>query len=194
MTMVPRALRAFALATLISTGTNAFAATAQSNSPSLPPPPNVFATLSEEQLLGQLSERQRALVGAARDARERFLALTDASDIQLQSISGGAVDAGSASNQSATLALQLYEATILAADRRLRSKEAGVRPRDRLFKRFEQRLTKQIALLKTIVLEIAPEHFDAGRAAADTAKRLRLAALASAIDADPSILRAPDDE
>jgi hypothetical protein len=175
---------------LVSTG--APAATGQSSPPSIPPPPNVFTSFTEEQLLAQLSERQRALVAAARDSRERFVAFVDASDLQLQSISTNTPTAGT--NQSPTLALQLYEATIIAADRRLRSKEAAVRPRDRLYKRFEQRLTKQLGQLKTILLEIAPEHFDAGRAATDTAKRLRLAALASAIDADPNILRAPDDE
>jgi hypothetical protein len=129
-----------------------------------------------------MPDRQRALIAAARTPRDRFAALVDASDLQLQEIAAAPGDA-------ASFKLQLYEATILAANRRLRSREAAVPPRDRLFKRFEQRLTRQIAALKTLLLDLDAEHVDAGRAASDTAKKLRLAALSSAIDADASILR-----
>jgi hypothetical protein len=161
---------------------------AQNPPPDIPPPPNVLASFSEEQLLGQMTERQRALVSAARNPRERFVALVDASDLQLQDVAAGA------SGASTTLTLQLYEATILMADRRLRSPEAAVKPRDRLFKRFEQRLNGQLLLFKAIMLDLAPEHVDAGRQAIRTAKKIRLDALASAIDADPSILRRSDDD
>jgi hypothetical protein len=190
--MIGNGLRALACSVLLSTGSVATAPTAPSFLQDIPPPPNVFATLPEEQLIAQMTERQRALLAPARNARERFTALTDVSDLQLQEISTPTQPA--VQGQTTTLAFQLYEATILAADRRLRSKEAAVRPRDRLFKRFEQRLTQQIRSLKTILLEVGPEHVDAGKAASSTAKRLRLAALASAIDADPSILRGTEDE
>jgi hypothetical protein len=190
--MIANGLRTLACGVLLSSATVAAAPIARPSFQDIPPPPNVFATLSEEQLVAQMTDRQRALLTPARNARERFWALTDVSELQLHEISAPTQPA--AQGQTTTLALQLYEATIIAADRRLRSKEAAVRPRDRLFKRFEQRLTQQIRLLKNIVLEIGPEHVDAGKAASLTAKRLRLAALASAIDADPSILRNSEDE
>jgi hypothetical protein len=189
--MIRHALRACAFAALVPVAVSAAAPPIQFPPPDLPPPPNVFASLPEEQLVAQMPERQRTLVGAARNARERFIALTNVSDLQLQELANPTA-APPAAGQSITFSFQLYEATILAADKRLRSKESAVRPRDRLFKRFEQQLRLQIQLLKTILLDVAPEHLDAAKAASSTAKKLRLAALASAIDADPMILRDAD--
>ena len=150
-----------------------------------PPPPENFVPVTEADVLARLPDRERALVASETAPRDRFERYVEISDLRLDDV-GARLDAQAA---SVVEPLLLYEAVIRVADQLLRSKEARVPPRDKRFKRFERRLGKQIALLESMVAEMSYEDSPTGAAVLATAKRLKAAALNSALDVD--ILEAP---
>jgi hypothetical protein len=120
--------------------------------------------------------------------RDRFEALLEVSDLRLADV-GSKLDAHAASISDALL---LYRAVVIAADRRLRSPEANVAPRDKRYKVFERRLNKQLALLKSLSADLSANDIDTGTAVTETVKRLRVAALHSALDSN--VLDASEDQ
>jgi hypothetical protein len=151
-----------------------------------PAPPNLYTSLTEAELVAQLPERERTHCDARRDPRDRYEALLAAADSLLARAQVEAQAQGAVAST-----LQLYEAVVMAADRRLRSPEAAVKPRDRLFKRYERRLADHLKALKPIVATLAHQEFDTGTAVAATVARLRVGALNSALDIDDNILQVP---
>jgi len=159
------------------------ASSAQRQAPDVPaPPPPVedFVTLTEPEVLAKLPERERAMVERSPAARDKFEALLEVSDLQLADI-GSKLDAHVPSVSDSLL---LYRAVVIAADRRLRSPEAKVEPRDKRYKNFERRLNKQLALLRAFFTELPANDVDTGTAVTETVKRLRVAALHSALDSN----------
>jgi hypothetical protein len=150
-----------------------------------PPPPENFTPVSIADVLARLPERERAMVAEKGSARDRFERLVEVSDLRLADV-GAQLDARA---PSVVEGLLLYEAVIRVADQTLRSDEAKVPPRDKRFKRFERRLGRQISTLQSMLDELSYEDSPTGAAVLETARRLRAAALNSALDVD--ILEAP---
>lgn len=173
-----------ALATLTFLG----GAAAAQNGEIPPPPPvqdyNLIASLPDAEIIARLPQPQRDAVGRQREVRGRFDALLDASDALL-------VEARTkldANQQGAITSLFLYEAVLLCADRQIRCPAAKVPPRDRLFKKFERKLSSQIGSVKALATLMDFSDVDGANAVGDSIGRLRLAALNSALDIDPAIL------
>jgi hypothetical protein len=150
-----------------------------------PPPPDNFAPVTEADVLARLPDRERAMVTSGASPRDRFERLVEVSELRLADI-GTKLDARA---PSVVDALLLYEAVIRVADQLLRSKEAKVPPRDKRFKRFERQLGRQISMLEPMLAELSYDETPTGAAVLATARRLRVAALNSALDVE--ILSAP---
>lgn len=148
--------------------------------PPPPPPAENFVRLSEAEILTRLPERERERVEREQGARDKFEALLDVSDERLDDL-GDRIDAGAGSLSDGLI---LYQSILLAADDRLRSPEANVKPRDKRFKKFERELNKQLGLLRAIVADLPYEDAATGVAVLETVERLRAAALNSALDVD----------
>jgi hypothetical protein len=176
-------LAAVAAVTLLAGATPA-------QSPELPPPPpvvehNILLGLPEAELLSRLPETQRTMVSTQSNPRGRFNVLLDASDALL----ADAKTRFDGDQRGALNALFLYEAVLVCADKCLRSTEAKVPPRDKLFKKFERRLSAQTNALRTVQNLVALGDAAAARSVGDAVTRLRIAALNSALDIDPGILK-----
>jgi hypothetical protein len=150
-----------------------------------PPPPENFAPVTEAEVLARLPERERAMVASSASPRDRFERFVEVSELRLADI-GSKLDARA---PSVVESLLLYEAVIRVADQLLRSKEAKVPPRDKRFKRFERQLGRQISMLAAVMGQLSYEDSPTGTAVLATARRLRVAALNSALDVE--ILTAP---
>ena len=150
-----------------------------------PPPPENFVPVTEADVLARLPERERAIVVRDSMPRDRFERFVEVSELRLADL-GAKLDAHA---PSVVESLLLYEAVIRVADQVLRSKEAKVPPRDKRFKRFERQLGRQIGMLESMLDELSYEDGPTGAAVLATARRLRAAALNSALDVD--ILEAP---
>lgn len=178
--LAPCAAVVLLLAALSASGS---ASSAQKPAPDVPPPPppvEDFVALTEPEVLAKLPERERAMVERSPAPRDRFEALLEVSDLRLADV-GSKLDAHVPSVSDSLL---LYRAVVLAADRRLRSPEAKVEPRDKRFKNFERHLNKQLALLRALTTELPANDIDTGTAVTETVKRLRVAALHSALDSN----------
>jgi hypothetical protein len=177
------ALAAFAALALL-------AAPAPARQAGVPPPPpveepNILLGLADADLYARLPETHRDLIKSQTEPRARFNTLLDASDALL----ADARARFDADQRGALNALFMYEAVLRCADRQLRCPEAKVPPRDKLFKKFERRLTSQVGALKALQNLVGLGDVDAAKSVGDSVTRLRIAALNSALDIDPSILR-----
>lgn len=141
--------------------------------PSLPPIP-----LTEDELLREIPESERSVVLRTDQPRERFEAWLDVSDMRLSALSG-LVASG---QKDLADELRIYEATLLAANKKLRSPAAQVRPRDKRFKNFEKRLLRQLNQLRVLVGELSVDDANTGLDVEESVKRLRIEALHSALD------------
>jgi hypothetical protein len=150
-----------------------------------PPPPENFAPVTEADVLARLPDRERAMVASGANPRDRFERFVEVSELRLADV-GAKLDSRA---PSVVEPLLLYEAVIRVADQVLRSKEARIPPRDKRFKRFERQLGRQISLLESMLDELSYEDSPTGTAVLETARRLRVAALNSALDVE--ILNAP---
>lgn len=145
-----------------------------------PPPPQNFVRYSETEVLEKLPEDERVKVERERSARDKFEAFLDVSEMRLDALQ----NAASNGKKQLVPALILYEAVLLAADARLRSPEANVKPRDKRYKKFERRLNDQIGRLEAIVASLPYEESMTGEAVLETVTRLRVEALHSALDTE----------
>ena len=187
----PVAPRAAVVLLLAALSASANASPARRQSPDVPPPPppvEDFVTFTEPEILAKLPERERALVERSPAPRDRFDALLEVSDLRLADV-GTKLDAHAASVADSLL---LYRAVVIAADRRLRSPEAKVEPRDKRFKNFERHLNKHLSLLRAFSSELPANDVDTGVAVTETVKRLRVAALHSALDSH--VLDGPEEQ
>jgi hypothetical protein len=153
-----------------------------------PPPPENFTPVTEAEVLAKLPERERQLVLKESDPKERFDRLLDVSDLRLAEV-GARVDSRSG---GVAPSLLLYEAVLRVADQVIRDPKTKAEPRDKRFKRFERRLSKQLPILQAVATELSYQDSSTGAAVVETVKRLRAAALNSALDVD--ILAPPEQE
>jgi hypothetical protein len=181
---------AFAASVLAPGGFAGLALGAQAPQIQPPAPPNLYTSLSEAELIAQLPDHLRTVIESRRDPRDRYEALLDASDTLL----GALTSRLTAREGSIIPGLQLSEAVLMTADRRLRSPEANVRPRDRMFKRYERRLSHQLSQLKALLVELTHDEIETGAVVADRVTRLRVGALNSALDIESNILRVPEEK
>jgi len=180
-------VRAVAVCFVVVATTLAPVAARQQDVPPPPPPADNFAPVTEAEVLAKLPERERAIVTAQTDPRERFTALLDVSDLRLADI-GARVDAHEAPIAASLL---LYESVLRVADQVIRSPATRVAARDKRFKQFEKRLGKQISVLKPLVDELSYQDSTTGTAVLQTVQRLRVTALNSALGVD--ILAPPEE-
>jgi hypothetical protein len=153
-----------------------------------PPPPDNFAPVTEAEVLAKLPERERAIVVHETDPRDRFLALLDVSDLRLADV-GAKLDAHTG---PVAPSLLLYESVVRVADQLVRSPASRAEPRDKRYKQFEKRLGKQLSLLTAIVDDLSYQDSTTGAAVLQTVKRVRAAALNSALGVD--ILAPPEED
>jgi hypothetical protein len=145
-----------------------------------PPPPDNFTPVTEAEVLAKLPDRERALVANETNARDRFMALLDVSDLRLAECS----TKFDAHAESVAPALLLYESVLRVADQLIRSPAARVEERDKRYKQFEKRLAKQLQVLKPLVAELSYRDSTTGAAVLQTVQRLRATALNSALGVD----------
>lgn len=180
--VVSNALAALA-ALALTTGPTA----GQSEIPPPPPVPghNLLLSLGEAEIIARLPQPQRDQYASQRDPRGRFHVLLDASDTLLDAAKAKFV----ADEEGAVNLLFLYQAVVVCADKNLRSPEAKVPPRDKLFKKFERRLAAQLGALKAFHAIVGLRDIGAATEVSDSVTKLRFAALNSALDVDPAVLR-----
>jgi hypothetical protein len=143
-----------------------------------PPPPENFVRMTESEVLAQLPERERGMVEREQSARDKFEALLDVSELRLADLEHRVTEGA----RPYVPTLLLYEAVVLAANDRLRSPEAGVKPRDKRYKEFERRLNRQLGILKAVVAALPYTDASTGEAVVGTVTKVRAAALDSALD------------
>ncbi len=158
------------------------AAAQQQNDQIVPPPPPAenFAPVTEAEILAKLPDRERALVERETDPKSRFDAYLAVSDMRLAEIGTRL----SARTGPVLDALLLYEGVLRVADQLIRSPQAKAPPRDKRYKQFERRLTKQLTVLKPLVSELSYDESTTGSAILETVQRLRVAALNTALDSE----------
>jgi|CXWL01.1.fsa_nt_gi hypothetical protein len=145
-----------------------------------PPPSETFVKLTEAELLARLPERERALVEAVRDPRQRFDKLLDVSDMRLAAV-GLELDRGVGSVRDELL---LYDATLRLTEAQLRAPETRAAPRDKLYKRLERRLAKQKLVFDSILDSLRADDLPTGQSVANTVESIRIRALNSALDSE----------
>lgn len=145
-----------------------------------PPPSETFMRLTEAELLVRLPERERILIDAVRDPRQRFDKLLDVSDMRLAAV-GLELDRGVGSVRDELL---LYDATLRLTEARLRAPETKAAPRDKLYKRLERRLAKQKLLFDSILDSLRADDLPTGQSVANTIESIRIRALNSALDTE----------
>jgi hypothetical protein len=145
-----------------------------------PPPSETFMRLTEAELIARLPERERMLIDAVRDPRQRFDKLLDVSDMRLAAV-GLELDRGVGSVRDELL---LYDATLRLAEARLRAPETRAAPRDKLFKRLERRLAKQKLVFDSILDSLRADDLPTGQSVANTIESIRIRALNSALDSE----------
>lgn len=153
----------------------------QQNDQGIPPPPaENFAPVTEAEILAKLPDRERALIERETDLKARFDAYLTVSDLRLAEIGTRL----SARTGPVLDALLLYEGVLRVADQLIRSPQAKAPPRDKRYKQFERKLTKQLSTLKPLVSELSYDESTTGSAILETVKRLRAAALNTALDSE----------
>lgn len=145
-----------------------------------PPPSETFLKLTEAELLARLPERERALVEAVRDPRQRFDKLLDVSDMRLAAV-GLELDRGVGSVRDELL---LYDATLRITEAQLRAPATKAPPRDKLYKRLERRLAKQKLIFESILDSLRADDLPTGQSVANTIETIRIRALNSALDSE----------
>lgn len=172
---------AAALAVSAALAAPAAAAVLQGGQDTPPPPPaENFAPVTEAEVLAKLPEKERALVTARTDPRERFDALLDVSDLRLADVASQ-IDAHAA---SVSPSLLLYDSVVRLADQLIRDPASRMPARDKRFKQFEKRLGKQLSRLKQLVADLPYRDTNTGAATVQTVERVRAAALNSALGVD----------
>ena len=145
-----------------------------------PPPSETFLRLTEAELLARLPERERALIEAVRDPRQRFDKLLDVSDMRLAAV-GLELDRGVGSVRDELL---LYDATLRITESQLRAPGTKAAPRDKLYKRLERRLAKQKLVFDSILDSLRADDLPTGQSVANTIESIRIRALNSALDTE----------
>jgi hypothetical protein len=131
---------------------------------------------ADKELLAQLPAADRRRISEERNPRDRIRLWLDAATSQLEEAEGA--DTGA----EAIAHVRLYHLTVLAANRTLRDPGTGLRPRDKLFKIFEKQLNSQLGPLLAVVETLPEQYVDEGIAIREDVRRVRVAALNSALD------------